>query len=109
MRLSMRVSRFFAAVSLCWAAASVAFSQGNSQYQIALPQIAYGGGWQTQIVITNVSTTAQSITLNYYDTNGNPKMIPFNGAPASQTTLNIPANGQQVVIPDFQSASIDVA
>jgi hypothetical protein len=98
----MRVFRFFAVICLCWAAVSVAFSQGNSQYQIALPQIAYGGGWQTQIVVTNVSTTAQSITLNYYDTNGNPLMIPFNGVPASQTTLNIPINGQQVVIPDFQ-------
>lgn len=97
----MPVSRFFAVVSICLAAVPVAFSQ-NAQYQFALPQIAYGGGWQTQIVITNVSTTAQSITLNYYDTNGNPLMIPFNGVPASQSTLNIPASGQQVVIPDFQ-------
>jgi hypothetical protein len=99
----MRIKRLLAAVSLCWVAVSVGYSQSAGQYLVALPQIAFGGGWETKIVVTNVSTSAQTVVLNYYDTNGNPLMIPFNAVPASQTTLTIPVGGQQEVVPDFQS------
>ena len=95
----MRMIRLIAVVSMCCVAASAA------QYLVALPQIAYGGGWETKIVITNVTGSPVAITLSYFDTNGNPLMVPFGGVPASQTTLNIPANGQQEVVPDFQGST----
>jgi len=104
----MRIIRFVAVILLCWCAMPAAHSQGTSQYQIALPQIAYGGGWETKIVITNVSSDPQDLTINYYDTGGNPLMVPFGGVPASSSNLTIPVNGQQEIVPDFQSSTTTV-
>lgn len=108
----MRIIRFFTAALLCWIAASTAYSQSASPYQAALPQIAYGGGWETKIVITNLSSTPEPVTLNYYDgaaaTNGQPLMVPFGGVPTSQQSLTIPANGQQEIVPDFQGSTLFV-
>jgi len=104
----MRIIRFLAAVSLCWAVVPAAHSQTTSPYEIALPQLAYGGGWETKIVVTNVSTSSQALTINYYDTNGNPLMVPFAGVPTAQQNLTIPVNGQMEVVPDFQGANTTV-
>jgi hypothetical protein len=101
----MRIKRFLAAITLCWAAVPAAFSQSTTQYQIALPDIAFGGPWETKIVVTNVSTTPQAITINYYDPNGSPLMVPFAGVPTSQQNLTIPVNGQQEIVPDFSGSN----
>ncbi len=101
----MRIMPLFAAVVLCWMAVPAAHSQSTTQYLVALPQIAYGGGWETKIVITNVTATPQPVTLNYFDTNGNPLSVPFNGVGATQSTVNVPANGQVEVVPDFQGGT----
>jgi hypothetical protein len=107
----MRIIRFLTAVALCWIAVPAAHSQSTSPYTAALPQIAYGGtsgaggNWQTKIVITNLTASAQNITINYFDTNGNPLMVPFAGVPTAQQTLNVPANGQLEVVPDSTGAN----
>ena len=99
----LRMLKFYALLSLVCAAASAA-----QQYQVAFPQIAYGGGWETKIIIANISSTPQQITLDYFDANGNPLSIPFGGTPASQTKLTIPPNGQQEVVPDYQGDTTTV-
>ncbi|HUI80240.1 MAG TPA: hypothetical protein VLY24_20085 [Bryobacteraceae bacterium] len=101
----MRVVRFLAVVLLCWAAVPAVYSQNASQYLLALPQIAYGGGWETKIVITNTNSGSVNLTINYYDTNGNPLMVPFSGVPTSQSNVLVPANGQLEVVPDFQGTT----
>jgi len=66
-----------------------------TQYLVALPHIAFGGGWRTQIVITNTSNTAADVTLNYFDDNGNPLNVPIGGLLSTSTTVTVPANGQK--------------
>ncbi len=74
-----------------------------AQYLVALPHMAYGGPWRTQIVISNSSTDAATVTLYYYGNDGAPLSVPFNGALSTSTALTIPANGQTVVEPDYSS------
>lgn len=76
-------------------------ASGVSQYLVALPHIAYGGPWRTQIVITNTSAAAADVTLYYYDNNGNPLSLAINGVSSNQTAVTVPANGQQTVEPDW--------
>lgn len=110
----MRIKRFLAALTLCWVAVPAAHSQG-SQYQIALPHIAFGGlpnapggQWETKIVVTNVSNSAQNLAINYYDTNGNPLAFTVNGGAPAPTSVVIPVNGQQEIVPDFQGSTTTV-
>jgi hypothetical protein len=78
---------------------------GVTQYLVALPHIAYGGAWRTQIVIANTSATAADVTLNYFDNNGNPLNLAIGGVSSSNTVLSVPANGEQTIEPDWQSAN----
>lgn len=74
---------------------------GVTQYMVALPHIAYGGTWRTQIVIGNTSAVAAAVTLCYFGDNGAPLNVAINTVSSTYTTLTIPANGQQVVEPDW--------
>jgi hypothetical protein len=76
-----------------------------SQYLIALPHIAYGGGWRTQIVVRNTSAAAAVVTLSYFGDNGSPLSLAFGGVLSDHTVVTIPANGQQVVEPDWQESA----
>jgi hypothetical protein len=76
-----------------------------TQYLVALPHIAYGGGWRTQLVVGNISSTPADVTLYYYGDNGNPLSVPFAGVSSTSTALTIPANGQQVIEPDWQTSA----
>ncbi len=80
-------------------------SSSVTQYMVALPHIAYGGPWRTQIYITNSSSVAASVELYYYGDDGNPISIPFNGVEATSSTLTVPANGQTVIEPDYSASS----
>jgi hypothetical protein len=78
---------------------------GVTQYLVALPHIAYGGGWRTQVIIANTSAAAADVTLYYFDKNGNPLSIAFSGVASNNTAITIPANGEQTVEPDWQGAT----
>lgn len=73
---------------------------GVTSYTVALPHIAYGGGWQTTLFIRNTSANSASVTACYYDDNGNPLSVPFNGVGATSSTVTVPANGQAEIAPD---------
>jgi hypothetical protein len=92
-------------------AQSVVQGAGSSvtEYLVALPHIAYGGGWRTQIVVQNTSTAAAAVTLNYFDNNGVPLSVAINGVSATSTALTIPANGEQVVEPDWATLTSTTA
>ena len=76
-----------------------------SQYLIALPHIAFGGGWRTQIVIGNASSAAAVVTLYYFGDTGNPLSVAIGGASSYSTAVTIPSNGQQIVEPDWQGST----
>jgi hypothetical protein len=76
---------------------------GVSQHLVALPHIAYGGVWRTQIIIGNASAAAAAVTLCYFGDNGAPLNVAINGLSSTYTALTIPANGEQVVEPDWAS------
>jgi hypothetical protein len=75
-----------------------------SQYLVALPHIAYGGAWRTQIVIANTSAAAADITLYYYDSNGNPLSLAIGGISSNNTAVTVAANGQVTIEPDWGGA-----
>jgi hypothetical protein len=77
-------------------------SASVSQYMIALPHIAFGGVWRTQIVIGNSGSAAAVVTLFFFGDNGNPLSVAVGGVSSNYTTVTIPANGQQVIEPDWQ-------
>jgi len=76
-----------------------------TQYLVTLPHIAYGGPWRTQIVATNTSAVQATLELDFYADNGSALSVPFNGVSTASTTLTIPANGQTVIEPDYNTAS----
>ena len=80
-------------------------STGVTQYLVALPHIAYGGGWRTQVIIANTSAVAADVTLNYFDKNGNPLSVTVGGVSANSTLVTVPANGEETVEPDWQSTT----
>jgi hypothetical protein len=86
-------------------ASSANTSGGVTQYLVALPQLAYGAGWQTQFVVANTGSAAAEVTLYYFDDNGNPLNVPFSGVSSTSTTLTIPANGMQIIEPDWQTSA----
>jgi hypothetical protein len=69
-------------------------------YTVALPHIAYGGGWQTTLLLRNTGSGAASVTACYYADSGSALSVPFNGSGATSSTVNIPANGQAEITPD---------
>ncbi|MCX6625695.1 MAG: hypothetical protein NTY38_32460 [Acidobacteria bacterium] len=94
-----------AAESLSVKAVGQGASAGVSQYLVALPHIAYGGGWRTQIVIGNTSGAAADVTLYYFGDDGNPLSLAIGGVYSDHTTLTVPANGGKTVEPDWQGAA----
>jgi hypothetical protein len=44
---------------------------------LLLPQIATGGGWVSQIVITNTSSVSQLVRVDFFNSIGGPLVLPF--------------------------------
>src|ERR1035441_1476361 len=78
---------------------------GIAQYLVALPHIAFGGTWRTQVVIGNTSGTSADVTLYYFGNDGNPLSLAIGGVLSDHTALTVPANGEQIVEPDWQSTT----
>ena len=71
-----------------------------SSYSVALPHIAYGGGWQTTLLIRNTSSNSATVTACYYGDDGSPLSVPFKGVGATSTTVTVSANGETEITPD---------
>jgi hypothetical protein len=67
---------------------------------VLLPQFVTGGGWSTEVLITNTSSTSLTVRLDVFTTAGNPFVVTLNGQTASSfTNLVIPGNGLLVMAP----------
>jgi hypothetical protein len=65
---------------------------------VMLPQIAVGGGWTTEIVLTNTSIGPVSVRVDVFSPSGGPLSVPFNiGAGSSFGGITIPPNGVVVL------------
>src|ERR1017187_1946313 len=64
---------------------------GITQYLVALPHIAFGGPWRTQVVIGNTSSTPAAVTLYYFGNDGNPLSVAIGGGFSAQTRPTGPA------------------
>jgi len=67
---------------------------------ILLPQFAADGGWGTQVVMTNTGTSAMTVRLDLFKSNGAALSATLNGTTASSfTNLSIPPGGILVFAP----------
>jgi hypothetical protein len=67
---------------------------------ILLPQFAADGGWATQVVMTNTGTSAMTVRLDLFKSNGAALSATLNGTTASSfTNLSIPPGGILVFAP----------
>ncbi len=82
--------------------ATVNAGESVSRYLVALPHIAYGGEWRTQIIIGNTSATPAVVTLRFFRSDGSPLALAIGGAAASEREITVPAHGAQTIEPDWQ-------
>jgi hypothetical protein len=57
------------------------------QYDVVLPQLVDGSGWQTSFVITNLDSQPRNYALDFFADNGSRLMLPLAGAPDGATTV----------------------
>ena len=51
----------------------------------ALPQVAFGGGWNTSLYLANTNADSTSVTLNFFDSAGSPLTVTLPGQGSSAT------------------------
>ncbi len=67
---------------------------------LILPQFADGGGWASEIVLSNTGTQPLTVDVRIFDQQGNPLTVTLNGITASsQSGLTIPAGGVIILAP----------
>jgi hypothetical protein len=57
------------------------------------PHLATGDGWETILVLVNMSTTRVSFTQKFYDQSGNPMPVTFRSIPDNQLTTTSATQG----------------
>jgi hypothetical protein len=73
-----------------------------------LPQFAAGGGWATEIVVTNTNVTNVTVRIDLYDQNGGALTTALNGQRSNSfTNLTIPAGGVLVFAPRDRNGDDD--
>ncbi|MDW8224284.1 MAG: hypothetical protein RMJ82_15185 [Gemmatales bacterium] len=66
---------------------------------LALPQLAYGGGWQTALYFYNTTAQTLSFPVNFVGNNGRPLAVPMGDAPpASSRVLTLTAGATAALI-----------
>jgi hypothetical protein len=67
---------------------------------VLLPQFVAGGGWASELVMVNSSTTAMTVRVDLFQQNGSPLTATLNGQTGSSfTNVSIPAGGVAILAP----------
>jgi len=66
---------------------------------VLLPQFAAGGGWATEIVLSNTTGSPMTVRVDLFKQDGTPLTTKLNGTSASTFNATIPANGVVVLAP----------
>jgi hypothetical protein len=78
-------------------------------YAVILPQFASGGGWSSEIVISNTTTAHMTVRVDLFKQDGTPLVTRLNGVPGSTfTQFTIPASGLLMLENDDTSSAIQV-
>jgi hypothetical protein len=92
-RLSLTLALLAAAVCFGGAARAQQYSKAGAadrhgyhpaavqQYDVVLPQLVDGNGWQTSFVITNLDSQPRNYALDFFADDGSRLMLPLEGAP----------------------------
>jgi hypothetical protein len=73
---------------------------GPTAGAVLLPQFAAGGGWATEIVMGNTGTSALTVRVDLFKSDGTPLTATLNNQTSSTfTNLSIPAGGVLVLSP----------
>ncbi len=60
-------------------------------------QVADGGGFRTLVLIMNQNGTAVTVTLKFFDSDGNPLSLTLDGTTGSEITVQIGADSTQIL------------
>jgi hypothetical protein len=66
---------------------------------VLLPQFAAGGGWATEIVLSNTTGSTMTVRVDLFKQDGTSLTTKLNGTSASTFNVTIPANGVVVLAP----------
>jgi hypothetical protein len=67
---------------------------------VLLPQFVAGGGWATEIVITNLGPDSLTIRVDLFKPDGTSRVVRLNGQSANSfSNLTVPARGVLVLAP----------
>jgi hypothetical protein len=66
---------------------------------VLLPQFAAGGGWATEIVLSNTTGSPMTVRVDLFKQDGTPLTTKLNGTSASTFNATIAANGVVVLAP----------
>ena len=73
-------------------------SVGSAEVSGALSHIADGGSWKTIITVVNLSDQPRNASLLFWDSSGNPMMLPIVGIGTNaRIDLSLAANGDAIV------------
>jgi hypothetical protein len=70
----------------------------HAEWHAVFPQFTGGGGWSSDLFITNQGTSAvNNITLSFYSDDGSPLTVETNLGTSSNFTFNLSAGGTQII------------
>jgi hypothetical protein len=65
---------------------------------VLLPQFVMGGGWKSEVVLTNTSIGGMTVRVDFFSSMGGPLTVPLTtGAASTVTGITIPPNGVVVL------------
>lgn len=70
----------------------------------ALPQVAYGGGWNTSLYLANTTAEATTVTLNFVDSAGAPLTVSLAGQ-GSSATHTVSLNPRATAIVELENSA----
>ena len=59
----------------------------------ALPHLAVGSSWTTDVFVINTGAQPANFSIAFYDNNGNPMVLPFSGSPTSTLAGTVQGQG----------------
>jgi hypothetical protein len=67
---------------------------GSASNPVTISNFANGGGWNTQVILTNPSDSLIAGTVQFYNQNGQPSNITVNGASNNSFGYSIPSHSE---------------
>jgi hypothetical protein len=74
-------------------------ASSSSSPAVILPQFAMGGGWATELALTNKNGSVAQGRIDIFDASGRPLPVTMNGVTQSTFLYSIPANGSFLLAP----------